>query len=197
MKFRITPCLIIITVLLAFLILLLMSRDDEGFRGGGGGFAMRAGGGGGGSGGGGMRGFGGPGGPPPPGPPGPPGPPPGPPGPPGPPPGSFPGRFPKYGGGVGWASRGIPNYGYFRDYPLAYSTSYALELGPCINGCCDTEQCRLLNGCRYSSNGRKYVGENPDSCIAHKKCVSANLEKLPVDKLELSCAKTSNSKLIE
>jgi hypothetical protein len=179
MKFRITPCLIIITVLLAFLILLLMSRNDEGFKGGGGGFAMRAGG----SGGGGMRGFGGPGGGiPKPGPPGPPPP---------------PGRFPKYGGGVGWASRGIPNYGYFRDYPLAYSTSYALELGPCINGCCDTEQCRLLNGCRYSSNDRKYVGENPDSCIAHKKCVSANLEKLPVDKLELSCAKTSNSKLIE
>jgi hypothetical protein len=200
MNTRINICLLVI--ILVLVIIILVKQEREGFRGGG--FAMRGGGGGGG-----MRAFGGASppmgprmgpapmsprmGPAPMGPPGPPGPPP-----PGPkpfPPGPFPRPARGY-GGVGWASSGIPAYRYFNDYPLAYSYSYANELNLCNNGCCDFEQCRLGNGCKFTSNDIQYMGENPDSCIYHKKCVSANVDKLGINELEKKCAIQSRSNRI-
>jgi hypothetical protein len=186
MNTRINICLLVI--ILVLVIIILIKQEREGFRGGG--FAMRGGGGGG------MRAFSprmgpAPMGPAPMGPPGPPGPPH--------PPGPFPPRpfRPARGyGGVGWASAGIPAYRYFNDYPLAYSYSYANELNLCNNGCCDFEQCRLGNGCKFTSNDIKYMGENPDSCIYHKKCVSANVDKLDVNELEKKCAIKSRSNRI-
>lgn len=207
MKLRLIPCLLVIICLLSILLLLLINNDWEFF---GGGFAMRGGGGGGG-----MRGFGGGGAPamarpagpmpgprpgPPPGPP--PPPPPGPPRPPG-PPGPRPRPYPRPGpwrgyGGVGWGGAGIPAYRYFADYPLAYSTSYALETQQCLNNCCDVRECQYGN-CKFTSNDKIYLGETPQSCIEHKKCVAdeENKKKLKVEELEAFCAEKSKSRLID
>jgi hypothetical protein len=99
-------------------------------------------------------------------------------------------------GGVGWAQAGIPAYRYFNDYPLAYSYSYANDLRTCNNGCCDFNQCRLGNGCKFTSNDIKYMGDNPVSCIIHKYCVYKNVDKLDIAELEKKCAKQSNSNIV-
>lgn len=170
MNSKINQFLLFIVLVLVIIIAVKSKTRSEEFRGGGGG---------------GMKGFSGGvpmGSPPPPGPK---------------PPGPFPPGPPRRGyGGVGWASSGIPAYRYFTDYPLAYSYSYANELNLCNNGCCDFEQCRLGNGCKFTSNDIKYKGQNPDSCIYHKKCVSANVDNLDKNQLEEKCRKESKSNVI-